>query len=172
MGFVFPLAPPPPDYPSATACLDPAERLLLHAIRLWVAARQREAEPVSLVREAFEAAGLRQGAAAALDGWLQIVRRTALRPLNVGCPRCTMVTEDETWMLAAAAASQRGAAPAALRALRRCMSRPGADFAIGPVDGLAELFAEAGLPFRWRRLPDGLAPDAVQPERSASQRLH
>jgi hypothetical protein len=74
-------------------------------------------------------------------------------------------------LLNAARLVQTGQSKMAERALRTALlSAQGAEFALGPLQGLGELFAEAKLFFRWRRSPvAGLAPaEAVEPQTSSA----
>jgi hypothetical protein len=64
-------------------------------------------------------------------------------------------------LLHAASLAQAGETPRAERALRHALlSAQGAEFAIGPLEGLATLFTEASLRLR-RRVPRHSDPCAV-----------
>lgn len=161
MGMVFPLPLSPAAYPEATAFLEPPEQLVVRSLRLWVADRRWGADPWPALAELFDPAGV-VDAGWSVDAWLSIAARTALRPIGIGCLRCQRLSADEAWCLYAAAAAQRGATETTEAALRVLLSGPGAAFAVGPVAGLAELFATAGLPLRRRLAP---RPEAWQADR-------
>src|SRR5262249_15997070 len=81
--------------------------------------------------------------------------RAVRRPIAVHCPLCGAVSDDEKHLLHAASLVQSGPSELAERALRTALlSAPGAEFALGPLEGLGALFAAAGLLFR-RRLGAG-----------------
>jgi hypothetical protein len=73
------------------------------------------------------------------------------RPIAIHCPLCGAVSEDEKHLLHAASLAQSGPDELAERALRTALlSAQGAEFALGPLEGLGTLFAAAGLLFRRR----------------------
>ena len=73
------------------------------------------------------------------------------RPITIHCPLCSTVSEDEKHLLHAASLAQAGPGDTAERALRTTLlSAQGAEFALGTLEGLGALFAQAGLLFRRR----------------------
>lgn len=160
MGQVIHFPLPTPDYPARAADLDRPECVLLIAVRWWVAARREGDDPLPRLRQGLEIAGA-QEAAFAIDALMMVVARTAQRPVAVHCPRCPHLSDDEIHLLHAASLAQSGDGPRAERTLRQALlSAQGAEFALGPLEGLATLFAEASLTLR-RRLPRQPDPDRI-----------
>lgn len=83
-------------------------------------------------------------AASSLDLLLQVMQRTATRNVDVRCARCPHLSPDEARVLQAAAALQRHDRTAAWTALASFLPLQAADFALGPVEGLAHIFQGAG----------------------------
>jgi hypothetical protein len=159
MGQVIPFTAAPSAYPARTSQLDAAECTLLIAMRWWVAAFRRGDDPTSRLRQGLELAGARE-AAFSVDGLMAIVARTVRQPIAIHCPRYPHLSEDEAHLLHAASLAQAGGSDLAERALHTALlSAPGAEFALGPLKGLGELFAEATLLFGRRRAPAaGVSP--------------
>ena len=57
MGQIIPLPVSPARYPDNSAALDPAERILLIAIRWWVDSCRRDEDPMPRLCQGLEAAG-------------------------------------------------------------------------------------------------------------------
>ncbi len=151
MGQVIHFPLPASDYPTRATDLDRAESLLLIAIRWWVAAMRTAEDPLPRLSQGLDMAGARE-AAFSIDALMGVVARTARRMLTVHCPRCPNLSDDETQLLHAASLAQDGDSPAAERALRHALlSAQGAEFALGPLEGLGTLFTEASLLLRRRR---------------------
>ena len=143
-------------YPDAAADLDTAECVLLLAARWWVVDHRNGEDPLPRLCLAMDRAGAHD-AAYAVDRLMSVVARSARRPITVHCPRCPGVSDDEKRLLNAASLAQCGRTDLAERALGAAMlAAHGAEFAIGPLEGLGELFAAADLVFRRRppTLPD------------------
>jgi hypothetical protein len=154
MGQIVRLPLPPQAYPDAAAGLDRAECVLLLAVRWWVADFRFRADPLPRLREAMTTAGAHD-AAFAVDHLMTVIVRSVRRPMTIHCPRCPGLSGDEKEVLNAASLVQAGNTQMAERALRvALLSAPGAEFALGPLQGLAELFTRARLFLRLRRLPD------------------
>ncbi|HVY14027.1 MAG TPA: hypothetical protein VHB27_02280 [Rhodopila sp.] len=165
MGQIIRLPISPVPYPNTSAKLDTAESVLLIAIRWWVAAYRQGENALARLCRGFEAAGAYE-AAFAIDNLMDIVARTVRRPIDVHCPRCPNVSDDEKHLLHAAALAQAGQGDLAAKALRiTLLSAQGADFALLALEGLGELFADARLFFRPRVPPtaDGLETWSVAP---------
>jgi hypothetical protein len=93
-------------------------------------------------------------AAFAVDQLMFVVARSAHRQVAIHCPRCPALSDDEKHLLNAASLAQAGRSDLAERTLRTALlTAQGAEFALGPLEGLAELFAEAKLLLRRRRTP-------------------
>lgn len=153
MGRIMPFAPRIlRGYPSATEALDPAESVLLLGLRGWVADLRKAEDPMPRLMESMAEAGV-PPAAASLDLFMRVIGRTARRPVELGCPHCPRLAPDEQRLLHAARLAQGcepGLAEDALRA--DLLSETGAAFALGPLQGLGEIFLEAGLRLRPRSL--------------------
>jgi len=155
MGRIMPFAPRVlRGYPHATEALDPAELVLLLGLRGWVGGLRRGTDPMPRLGESMAEAGA-PGAAASLDMFMRIVARTARRPVELRCPSCPRLAQDEQHLLHAARLAQGREAWLAEEVLRDdLLSRTGAEFALGPLQGLAEFLLEAGLTLRPRSLVD------------------
>lgn len=144
-------------WPERTAALAPAERGVLRALRLWVAAFRCGADPRPELAVAAEALGAPADAALSVDALLAVAARTARRPLDLRCPDCPALSGDEARLLHACALAQRGEPEEAEGALRPLLTEIGASFAVGPLEGLGALLSTAG-----RRLPLRRAPAAAE----------
>jgi hypothetical protein len=161
-------------YPSTAARLERPECVLLAAIRWWVMDRAQGADPLPRLCRLMDAVGALD-AAFSIDRLMVVVARAVRRPIEVHCPLCSAVSEDEKHLLHAASLAQSGPSGIAERALRTALlSALGAEFALGPLEGLGDLFAQAGLLFR-RRLGAPCGPEHAQrieawaPDRSGGQ---
>jgi len=152
-GQVIPFTTTTPTYPARTFLLDAAECTLLIAIRWWAAAFRHGDDPMPRPRQDLEIAGAHDEAFS-VNSLMAVVARTVRQPIAVHCPRCPHLSEDEAHLLHAASLAQLGESDLAERALRTALlSAPGAEFALGPLEGLGELFAAARLKFTRRRSP-------------------
>jgi hypothetical protein len=146
----FPIRQPFPDH---AAALDRAEGILLTAIRWWVDSYRRNEDPMPRLCQELEAAGACD-AAFSIDALMAIIRQTVQQPIAIHCPRCPYLSNDEKHLLHAVGLVQAGDSHLAKKALRTThLSAQGAEFALGPLQGLGELFAEAGLFFCRRYSP-------------------
>jgi hypothetical protein len=169
MGQVIHIVTPSTTYPDSTTGLEPAESVLLLAIRWWVADHREGEDPLPRLCEALRIAGPHD-AAFAVDRLMSVVRRTARQPVAIHCPRCPHISGDEQYLLHVACLTQLGHGSLAERVLRTALlSAAGAEFALGPLGSVAELFTEARLLFRRRRAPASL--EAWTPD-SPVVRLH
>jgi hypothetical protein len=150
MGQVIRFAAAPHDYPATTAALDVAERLLLSAIRWWVAAFRRAKDPLPQLCADMAAAGV-EDAAFSVDALMSVMVRSARRTIDIHCPRCSSLSEDEQRLLHAAGLAQAGDSKLAARVLRTALlTAQGAEFALGPLEGFGGMLAVVGLFFRRR----------------------
>ena len=164
MGQVIRLPVPAAEYPDRSAALDPAECVLLIAMRWWVAEHRHGVDPLPRLCEAMRTAGAHD-AAFSVDRLMSVVAVSTVRPIEVCCPRCPRVSNDEKCLLHAASLAQFGDGALAEKALRAApLSAQGAEFALCPLRGLAELFAEARLLFRRRAAPqsDPVVPGVIE----------
>jgi hypothetical protein len=151
MGQIIRLPVSPAGYPDTVATLNPAENVLLVAIRGWVAACRKADDPMPPLRQELTRAGAPE-AAISIDALMAIIGRTARQPIEVRCPRCPKLAIDEKHILHAAWAAQERRVHHADGLLRGALLLgEGAAFALGPLEGIAVLFAKAGLVFPQRR---------------------
>jgi hypothetical protein len=142
-----------PAYPDAATDLNKAERLLLTAVRWWVKDRRSGQDALTRLKDRMGRAEAKDAAlsdaALSIDSLMTIVSRCMRRPIDMHCPACGKVSEDEKQLLAAAALAQAGQAQMATRVLRTTLlSAQGTEFALGPLEGLGALFARARLILR------------------------
>jgi hypothetical protein len=173
MGQVIQLIQPAP-YPSTTEDLNKAESVFLLAVRWWVTGFKAGEDPTPNIEQGLLVAGA-PDAVFAIDALMDIVARTARRSIEIHCPRCSNVSVDEQHLLHAASLMQAERGVLAERALRTALlSAQGAEFALGPLLDLGELFATVSLPFRRRRPPmeDTPPEEAVEIWYPPLARLH
>ena len=165
MGLIIRLPLPPTAYPNSAADLDRAECVLLLAVRWWVADFREREDPLPRLLEAMGTAGAHD-AAFSVDRLMTALIRFGRKPVTIHCPRCPDLSGDEKHILSAASLVQTGDSQIAEPALRTALlSAPGAEFALGPLQGLGELFTGARLFLRRRILPpaDGAPIGEVEP---------
>jgi hypothetical protein len=110
-------------------------------------------DPIPRLRQELVAVGA-DDAAFSIDGLMAILARAARRPIDIHHPSCPKVSEDEKQLLYVASLVQSGGSGLAEKTLRMTLlSAEGAAFAIGPLEGLAELFKRAGLLLTRRARP-------------------
>jgi hypothetical protein len=153
MGQIIAFPRPPTPYPDLAADLDKGESILLIAIRLWVESFREGEDPLPALLQGLGTAGTAD-AAFSIDGLMSIVVRVARRPVDIRCPRCPHLSDDEKHLLQAASLAQNGDREMTDKVLRTTLLSPqAAEFALGPLEGLGELFAKARLFLSRRRLP-------------------
>jgi hypothetical protein len=159
MGHVLPFARSLPEFPTTAAALDAAEGIFLVALRWWLADTRQGNDPLPRLRRLMMHAGV-PDVAHSVDYLMRVVARTARWQVDVRCAYCPSLSYDERRLLRAAALTQAGEIERAKAALRSSMlSALGAEFALGPLEGLGALLRDAGLVFP-RRAP-GFGRDPV-----------
>ena len=149
IAFPLPLAP----YPNLATDLDTAERTLLIAIRWWVESYREGDDPIPRLCQDLQSAGV-PDAAFSIDGLMSVVAKTATHSVEVHCPRCSNLSSDEKHLLRAASLAQADEGHLAEKALRTALlSAQGAEFAMGPLEGLGQMFLQARLFLSRRRPP-------------------
>ena len=144
------------EYPDSSDTLDPAERVLLVAIRCWVEAYRQDEDPMPRLCHGLDSAGSGD-AAFCIDNLMTIIARGVAQPITIHCPSCRLLSDDEKRLLHAASLAQAGQGHLAEQALRTALlSAQSAECALDPLQSLAALLAEAGMFFRRRKAP---APD-------------
>ncbi len=152
MGQLIAFPSPPTPYPDLAADLDKGETILLLAIRWWGKSFREGEDPIPCLLQGLETAGTAD-AAFSIDGVMSIVARIARRPVDIRCPRCPRLSGDEKHLLRAVCLAQNGNRDMAEKALRTTLLSPqAAEFALGSLEGLAEIFAKAQLFLSPRRL--------------------
>lgn len=133
------------------------EALFLLSMRWWVRCYARRESAVERLVMGMSRAGARD-AGFSVDGLMAVVARTGQRPIDIRCPRCPELSDDEAVLLHAAWLAQEARSDLAERHLRtHLLTDAGAVFAIGPLEGLGALFLAAGLVFGRGRRDDGAA---------------
>lgn len=160
--------PPSTPYPDLTTDLDRAERILLVTIRTWVESYREGEDPIPRRWQGLDIAG----APFSIDRLMALVSREIVRPIDIRCPRCKQLSPDEKHLLRAASLAQAGDGDLAEKVLRTTLlSAQGAEFAVGSLEGLGELFSQARLLLSRRRLQiddqgSGDSREAWSPPRS------
>ncbi|WP_158925125.1 hypothetical protein [Acidisphaera sp. S103] len=171
MGQIVAFPIPPTPYPDLAADLDPAECVLLIAIRSWVECHRQDEDPIPRLCLGLESTGA-PDAAFSVDGLMTVVARTVARQVEIHCPHCPQLSLDEKNLLLAASLAQAGNRHLAEKVLRTTLlSGQGADSAIGPLEDLGALFADAKLFLPRRRLPT-TAPCGEREAWSPPRMLH
>jgi hypothetical protein len=149
-----------PAHPDRSADLDTAECVLLMSIRWWVADRKARVDPLLRLCQALGNAGA-SDAAFSVDRLMEVIARHPRRQIEIHCPRCAAVSDDEKHLLHIASLAQLGDRVLAERLLRMTLvTGRGAEFAVFSLEDLGEMFAEVGL-FLHRRSPP--AAGGVEP---------
>jgi hypothetical protein len=138
--------------------LDLSEKLLIWGIRSWVACCKARICPMAPLRHVFCRYGITD-AAASLDALLSITVQSAVRPINVHCPKCSQLSPDEVCALQATAAAQSYEFEAAQAHLEIWLGEA-ANMALGPLCGLGALFRDAGLDLPHRPATQSATPQA------------
>lgn len=161
-------------YPSTVTALDSAERVFLLAVRWWVTDYRQGEDPVPRLCRSMRIAGVHD-AAFSVDQLMSVIARSVRRPITIQCPRCPNISRDETHLLHTASLVQAGEIELAERALRTALlSASGAEFALGPLEGLGELFTRASLFFGRRQKPaeDASSSDTAQLQLTVTRSIH
>lgn len=112
--------------------------------RTWAGAYRTGFCPRVGVQHLFARRGVAD-AAASLDALLDATVQYATRPFKLGCPCCARLSDDETTLLHATAVAQRGDLAGARVDLQSWLTPRVADWALGPLGGLATILKNAGL---------------------------
>jgi hypothetical protein len=159
MGQVIPFPTQPTPYPDQIENLGAADGVFLLAMRWWVEDYRANVDPIPRLQTALHKAGAHD-AAFPIDSLMTTVARGARRTVDVHCPLCPSLSDDEKQLLYVASLVQANNAPLADRALRTALlSADGAAFAVESLEDLSEFFTKARLFFAKRVAPAPL-PDA------------
>jgi hypothetical protein len=141
--------------------LKSAEAFLLVTLRLWAAPHKEPAAgPYPDWREGFAASGIGDEGADAFDQLFLIVVKSAIRSLDVRCPRCRHIGEDEHMFLTAIGLLQRNHWNAAEDLLTCWLPAAAARAALVQAIGLAGAMSAIGM-----ILPSGQALPGFDPLR-------
>jgi len=154
---------PAPTYETDTpiATLRTPELFLLSALRLWIAALVDPQGGHADWREGMAAAGIEPQGVPAFDGFWRIVSAAPLRELDLRCPTCPRLGEDEAWFLQAVQLLQARCYDRALAILADWLPSAAWRQAILPLRALARTLSEAGLTLPDRRTLPALPRGAV-----------
>jgi hypothetical protein len=141
-----------------------AELLLVATLRLFAARCRDPAGNHPDWRNGFRAAAIAECAIPAFSALFNIISGAALRPLDVRCPHCRFLGEDEAHFLRLEGLLQGSQTGAAAAILAGWLTDSAARMAMLPAQGLANAMMRGGLivPIRNRR------PEAQQRDRLAS----
>jgi hypothetical protein len=147
------MTPPPAVYAAETplAEMQMAELFVVVSLRLWVL---QHCDPTGVHRDwrdGFTAAGIDDAGRDAFDALFKIVAATALRRLDVRCPRCIALGEDEGRLLQLLSLLQRGRQGAAA-ILSDWMPTAAGRVALIAAEGFAESLLDGGLPIPLRHV--------------------
>ena len=148
---------PLPVYAGRTplAELQTAELFVVMSLRLWVAAHR---DPTSVAlgwRTGFDAAGLDDAGRDAFDALFRTVAATASRSLDVRCPRCGELGEDEGRLLQLLSLLQRRRPGEAAAILSDWMPNAARRLAFVAAQGFAVSLLEGGLAIPLRHAEAG-----------------
>jgi hypothetical protein len=143
--------------------LGAAALLLVAALRLYAAQSRDPAGDHPDWRDGFRVAAIAECAIPALNALFKIISVAALRPLDVRCPHCRFLGEDEANFLRLEGLLQRAQTDAAAAILAGWLPNSAARMAMLPAQGLANAMVRGGfiVPM-WKIKPevpqrDGLA---------------
>ena len=137
----------PEETENEVAALEPASWLVLWGLRHWALCHRQEQSAWPMLNDLF---GRNQVGAAAysLNGLMQITALTTKRSLEVRCPACRKLSDDERLMLRAVCVAQKGNIEAARGILRDWLPETAVRMASHMVFGLADILADAGYELR------------------------
>jgi len=154
--------PPPQGRPplacagaDSTADLDPRERSLVRAIRVWVRCVKRREPPHEAVDALLREQGLSTGGRS-LNAILTNTATAATRHVDVRCPGCPGLAPDEARIVHAVSAMQRNQQELAFELLASWLQPAAVRLTLPAVEGLAVGLAGAchRLPLRDWRFPE------------------
>jgi hypothetical protein len=158
------MTPPPLVYAAKTPLteLQTSELFVVMSLRLWVSAYLDPTGAGGNWRSGFDAAGLDDAGRDAFDALLRTVAATALRALDVRCPRCRELGEDEGRLLQLLSLLQRGRRSGAAAILADWMPSAAARLALISAHGFATSLRDRGLniPLRHSEAARGARPSA------------
>ena len=154
--------------------LNLAEKLMLWGIRIWVRLFLDGKSAVPVLKEGFELAGIDDGAVA-IDSIMSVIASASVRTLDVRCPDCRQLSNDELRLLGAVAAAQTQELGKSAPAYLSVWLPPTAmRIAAAALPVLAAAFRDRGLMVRPRPWVHGLSAtgDPVTHRPAADVTLH
>src|SRR6185312_2041936 len=132
-----------PDTPLSE--LRAAELLVVSSLRLWILPYTAPTERHPDWRVGFRRAGLSDAGVDGFDALFRIVASAALRSLDVRCPRCARLGEDEAWLLQLGCVLQRRHFSEAAAILGNWLPPAALRIAVAPAERFAVGLAASGL---------------------------
>ena len=132
------------------------ELFAVMALRFWAAAYKEPAEDRFRWQSGFEAADISNEGATAFNAILLIVAASAQRPLDVRCPKCLSLGDDEASFLQMLSLLQRDCVTGAELVMMSWVPPAAARTALPFISSLAHAMAERGL-----RIPQRPTEDAL-----------
>ena len=121
-----------------------SERFLLWNVRAWACSCRGQRLPAEPVRLAFQNIGI-PAAASAIDTAMTHLVLATRRPLAVNCPPHTGLSDDETMLIAAAAAAQRQDGSLVSELLEEVLPVPALDLVVEALFELGRWLATVGI---------------------------
>lgn len=144
------------DSPRETAALSLEEQLVLWAMRVWVSHFKRDQPPCAAFSRAFAIVGAAE-AADHLGALMSVIASGAIRSIEIRCPACPALADDEALLLGAVAKAQRGVLSAVFPPLQDLVIYSAARAATSPLVEFGRALLAAG-----HVLPQRIGPDAPQ----------
>ena len=145
------------------------EQFLLWAVRNWVTAFVHQHDRHAVLHKGFRLAGIEE-AYLAIDELLTIVSASATTRIEVRCPDCRIVSDDEQVFIGMIAALQRSDCDGSAALLGFWLAPAGVRLAEVPAKKLASLMALGGLTVRRREFSTAARPQLTDP--STRRTLH
>lgn len=130
--------------------LTPIETVLVWGIRQWVSAHKAKESGHKAIEAQFDDHGARD-AAASLDAILRMTAACATRSLDVRCPRCPGLSDDEMRIVAAIGLMQWNEPTIAFELFSSWLPPTGVRMALHMAQGAAAVLTRAGYALPLRR---------------------
>ena len=99
------------------------EQLFLWGIRIWVSGYRNDTNVHNMLRLAYTHAGVPK-AHTELNTMMEVITTAAFGVMDVRCPSCTKVSDDELLLMSAIAAWQHGSSPHDGDIYLECWAKP------------------------------------------------
>ncbi len=134
------------DGPSA---LTPIETVLVWGLRQWVSAHKARETGLEAIQPQFDCHGVRD-AAASLDALLRTTAACATRSIDVRCPCCPSLSDDEMRIVAAIGLMQWNEPTIAFELFSTWLPPTGVRMALHMAHGAAAVLTRTGYPLPLR----------------------